>query len=245
MSRKVQREDSYMLFLINPLFLISFWQQKQEEQHTAPRTEVIGWDMHKSPSVNILLTTKLLSLSPLSWDMDCLLTLWPLLIPCSLGNSCCTFDFLIFITVERNSLYNNLYIFTERSLKHLWSIRAWVPVSVFLSLSLPPPPANSLKRRNPPSSCSCPGFQDLLEKAPCAFMSGTSPVVGSYWFSALTREYQLLSLFHFLIIDCGPPGSGPLKDCNIHYRIVFQVTVWREQYLMIDNEIICYYYGKK
>ena len=74
-----------MLFLINPLFLISFCCQKQVEGHTAPRTEDIGWDRLESPSVNILLTTKLLSLNPLSWDMDCLLTLWPLLIPCSLG----------------------------------------------------------------------------------------------------------------------------------------------------------------
>ena len=75
-----------MLFLINPLFLISFCCQKPVEWQAAPRTEVIGWDRLEMPSVNILLTTKLLSLDPLSWDMDCLLTLWPLLIPCSLGN---------------------------------------------------------------------------------------------------------------------------------------------------------------
>ena len=37
------------------------------------------WDGLESPSVNILFMTKLLSLDPLSWDMDCLLTLWPLL----------------------------------------------------------------------------------------------------------------------------------------------------------------------
>ena len=28
-----------MLLLINPLFLISFWQQKRVEWHAAPRTE--------------------------------------------------------------------------------------------------------------------------------------------------------------------------------------------------------------
>ena len=67
--------------------------------------------------------------------MDCLVTLWPLLTPCSLGNGCCTFGFLIFIIVERNFLYISLYILTERSLKHLCSIRAWVPVSFSLSLS--------------------------------------------------------------------------------------------------------------
>jgi len=76
-------------------------------QHAAPRTEGIGWDMHESPSVNILLLTKLLNHNSLSWDMDCFLTLWPLLIPCSLGNTCCMFGYLIFIIIERNSLYNS------------------------------------------------------------------------------------------------------------------------------------------
>ena len=109
-----------------------------------PGTEVIMWDRLESPLVNILFMTKLLSLDPLSWDMDCLLTLWPLLIPCFLGNSCCTFGFLIFIIVERNFLYHSLYILTEKSLKHLCSIRAWVPVSFFLSVSLSLPPSGSL-----------------------------------------------------------------------------------------------------
>ena len=147
-----------MLFLINPLLPISFRCQKLVEQKAAPRTEVIMWDRLESPSVNILFTAKVLSPNPLSWDMDCLLTLWPLLIPRSLGKGCCTFGFLIFIIVERNFLYNSLYILTERSLKHLCSIRAWVPMSVclFPSLSLSP----------------------------------------SLW----------LSLFHFLIVDSGPPG---------------------------------------
>ena len=124
-----------MLFLIHPLFLISFCSQKPMERCAAPRTEVIGWHGFESPSVNILLMTKLLSLDPLSWDMDCLLTLWPLFIPCSLGNSCYTLGFLIFIIIERNFFYNNLYILTERSLKHRCSIRPWFPLSFFLSLS--------------------------------------------------------------------------------------------------------------
>ena len=59
-----------------------------------------------------------------------------IIIPCSLGNSYCTFGFLIFIIDERKFLYYSLYILTEKSLKHLCSIRAWVPVSFFLSLSL-------------------------------------------------------------------------------------------------------------
>ena len=132
-----------MLFLINPLFLISFC-QRWVELHAALRTEVIVWDRLGSPSVNILLMRKLPSLNPLSWDMDCVLTLWPLLIPCSLGNGCCMFGFLIFIIVKRNFLYTSLYILTEKSLKHLCSIRAWVPVSFFLSVSLSLPPSGSL-----------------------------------------------------------------------------------------------------
>ena len=133
-----------MLFLINPLFLVSFCCQKLVERQAAPRTEVIGWDRLESPSLNTLLRTKLLSLDPLSWDMDYLLTLWPLLIPCSLGNGCCTFGFLIFIIVERNFLYHSLYILTEKSLKGLCSIKVWVPMSFFLSHSLSPPPSSSL-----------------------------------------------------------------------------------------------------
>ena len=108
-----------------------------ETSGTAHHSQDWGHRMRQAwkPSVNILLTTKLLSLNPLSWDTDCLLTLWPLLIPCSLGNGCCTFGFLIFIIIKRNFLYNSLCILTERSLKHICSIRAWVPVSFFLSLS--------------------------------------------------------------------------------------------------------------
>ena len=127
-----------MLFLINSLFLISFLQQKPVERHAIPRTEVIGWDMCKSPSVNILLKTKLLSLNPLSWAMDCLLTLWPLLIPCFLGNCCCTFGFLISIIVERNSLYNSLYILMESSLNApLFHQSLGSRVFLSISLSLP------------------------------------------------------------------------------------------------------------
>ena len=146
-----------MLFLINPLFLVSFCCQKLVERQAAPRTEVIGWDRLESPSVNILLTTKLLSLDPLSWDMDCLLTLWPLLIPCSPGHGCCTFGFLIFIIVK---FLVQQPIYTHRK----------------------------------------------IIKAPLLHQSLGPHVCLSFFLS--------LSLFHFLIIDSGPPGSGPLKDRN-------------------------------
>ena len=117
-----------MPFLTSPLFLF------KRSRTLLSGTRVIVWDRLESPLVNILFMTKLLSLDPLSWDMDCLLTLWQLLIPCSLGNGCYTLGFLIFIIDERNLLYYSLYIHTEKSLKHLCSIRAWVPVS-FLSFS--------------------------------------------------------------------------------------------------------------
>ena len=147
-----------MLFLPSPLFLFKW------NSTLLPGTEVIVWDRLESPLINILFMTQLLSLDPLSWDMDCLLTLWPLLIPCSIGDSCCTFGFLIFIIVERNFLYHSLYILTEKSLKHLCSIRAWVPVSVCLSFflsfffSLSLSSADSLEHRDPSCSLSCPGF---------------------------------------------------------------------------------------
>ena len=123
-----------MLFLTGPLFLF------KGNSALLPGTGVIVWDRLESALVNILFTTKLLSLDPLSWDMDCLLTLWPLLISCSVGNGCCTFGFLIFIIVERNFLCYSLYIHTEKTLKHICSIRAWSPclsfsLSLWLSLS--------------------------------------------------------------------------------------------------------------
>ena len=167
------------MFLTSPLFLF------KRSSTLLPGTEVIVWDKLESPLLNILFTTKLLSLYPLSWDMDCLLTLWPLLIPRSLGKGCCTFGFLIFIIVERNFLYNSLYILTERSLKHLCSIRAWVPVSFFLSFSLslpliawstethlahsPARASKTLSRRHPVPS-------PLLERVPSAFMRDANPV---------------------------------------------------------------------
>ena len=94
--------------------------------------------------------------------MDVLLTLWQFLIPCSLGNGCDTLGFLIFIIVVRNFLYHSLYILTENSLKHLCSIRAWVPGSFFLSLSLSL--ADSLERRDPSCSLFLPGLLRLSQE---------------------------------------------------------------------------------
>ena len=122
-----------MLFLINPAQFLA-----PGKSRTAHRAQ--NWchrikHMNESTSVNILLMTKLLSLDSLSWDMVCLLTLWPLFIPCFLDNSCCMLSFLIFIIVKRNSLYNSLYVLRVRSLKQPCPTRGLGP-RVFLSLSL-------------------------------------------------------------------------------------------------------------
>ena len=70
LSGNVWREDSWVLSLMSPLSLF-------KRNSTLLRgTEVIVWGRLGSPLVNILFRTKLLSLVPLSWDMDCLLTLW-------------------------------------------------------------------------------------------------------------------------------------------------------------------------
>ena len=69
-SGNVWREDSYVLSLMSPLSLFKW------NSMLLPGTEVIVWGRLGSPLVNILFRTKLLSLAPVSWDMDCLLTLW-------------------------------------------------------------------------------------------------------------------------------------------------------------------------
>ena len=110
-----------------------------------------------------------------------------IIIPCSLGSGYCMFGFLIFTIDKRNFLYCSLYILTEKSLKHICSIRAWVPVSFFLSFSLslsfwlipwstetclahsPAQASETLSRRHPMPS-------PLLERVPGAFVRDASPV---------------------------------------------------------------------
>ena len=69
MSGNVWWEDSYVLSLMSPLSPF------KRNSMLLPGTEVIVWGRLGSPLVNILFRTKLLSLIPLSWDMNCLLTL--------------------------------------------------------------------------------------------------------------------------------------------------------------------------
>ena len=115
-----------------------------------------------------------------SFDMDCLLALWPLLLLISLV-TCKVWSFDLYL---KKLHCNMVYISTQNSIKHPVPPETWVPVSFSLSLSLSL--ADSLERRGLPSSFSCPGFQDLsrlLEGVPWTYMSSTSPVWGLYWFS--------------------------------------------------------------
>ena len=81
-----------------------------------------------------------------------------------------------------------------------------------LSFSLSLSPANSLERRNPSCSLPCPGLQDPRKRAPCAYVKQCKPH-GKGFIGFLRKPGSIgLSLFCFLIVDCGPPGSGPLKD---------------------------------
>ena len=151
-----------------------------------------------------------------------------IIIPCSLGNGYCTFGFLIFIIDERNFLYYSLYTLTEKSLKHLCSIRAWVPVSVclsfFLSFSLSLSPqlilwstetylAHSPARASKTLSRRCPGPSPPFERVPGAFVRDASPVTRALLVLCVNQGVSA-SLFYFLIVASGPPGPGPLKDPN-------------------------------
>ena len=126
----------------------------------------------------------------------------------------CKSALFIFISAEQSYLVRQ-YIYPHW-IKHPCSIRAWVPVSFFLFLSLSFSQANSLECRSPLSSLSCPGLQDPHERAPYAYVKQCKPrVKGFIGFLCKPRNISLfLFLFYFLIIDSGPPGSGPLKDLN-------------------------------
>ena len=118
-----------MLFLTGPLFLF------KQNSTLLPGTGVIVRQAWISFSKHSLYNKTAYSRSPLlryGLSPD----LVTIIIPCSLGNGYRTFGFMIFIIDEWNFLYYSLYILTEKSLKHFCSIRAWVPVSFFLSLSL-------------------------------------------------------------------------------------------------------------
>ena len=168
------------LSLVSPLFLISSchkwveaccsqdWDQEMECMHGFPSLAFpYGERDYLRPS----------------FDMDCLLALWPVLLLVS-SITCKVWSFDLYL---KKLPCDRVYILTQSSNKHPCSTRDLGPrvllsLSLFLSLSLCL--ADSLEYGSLLSSFSCPGFQDLFERVPCAYMSGISPVLGLYWFPA-------------------------------------------------------------
>ena len=107
-------------------------------------------------------------------------------------------------------------------LKHLCSIRALVPVSCFLSLSLSGyffgAQRSSVFTFLP--GLLSPSWEGTLclhpiERAPEASVNRASPVSGALLAFCVNQGiYQPLSRLYFLIVDSRPAGSGPLKDLN-------------------------------
>ena len=64
-----------------------------------------------------------------------------------------------------------------------------------------------------------------IERAPEAFVNRASPMSGTLLVFCVNQGISAsFSLLYFLIIDSGPPGSGPLKDLNSH------VWMWELDY---------------
>ena len=122
---------------------------------------------------------------------------------------------------------------TTCRLKHLCSIRAWIPVSFFLvilSFLLSLLQANSLEHRGPLSPLSCPGFWDPLEKAPCAFThSRGRPVptcsseslknrtlLAFHVNQGMSASFSLLLSYHRLRTTRFWSSKGPTKG---HFRV--------------------------
>ena len=129
MSENVWWEDSYVLSLMSPLSLF------KRNSTLLPGTEVIVWGRLESPLVNILFRTKLLSLDPFSWDMDCLLTLWLTLPLVPLVMVAVRLVFWSLIIPERSFFYHSLYIL-RKIIKAPLLHQSLGPRVFFVSLSL-------------------------------------------------------------------------------------------------------------
>ena len=129
-SGHVWREDSYVLSLMSPLSLF------KRNSTLLPGTEVIVWGRLRSPLVNILFRTKLLSLIPLSWDMDCLLTLWLILplVPLVMVAVCLVFWSLSYKFLVLQPIYTHRKIIKAPLLHQ--SLGPWVFFCLSLSFSL-------------------------------------------------------------------------------------------------------------
>ena len=124
-------------------------------------------------------------------------------------------------------------------LKHLCSIRALVPVSFFLflslSLSLSPPLSSSglsPGAQRPSEFTFLPGLLrpswegalrlHPIERAPEASVNRASPVPGALLAFCINQGISASFSPLLLIVDSGPPGSGPLKDLNAVVHTVAQ-----------------------
>ena len=117
------------LSLLSPLFLISSCQEREEWQ-ASPRTEIIEMGcLHRISFISLPIWWRYY-LWP-SFDMDCLLALWPLLLLVSLV-TCKAWSSDLYL---KKPPCNMVYILTQNSIKHPCSTRDLGP-HVHLSLSL-------------------------------------------------------------------------------------------------------------
>ena len=144
-------------------------------------------------------------------------------------------DGLCFVSLEFYSLFLLRINTTPCWLKHLCFIRAFVPMSFSLSLSL------SLSgyffgvhRISGFTFLPCllrPSQEGSLcfhriKRAPEAFVNRASPVSGTLLVFCINQGISAsFSLLYFLIIDSGPPGSGPLKELNTF--TVSSFRIWK------------------
>ena len=150
MSGNIWWEDFSMLYFMSPLSLF------KRNSTLLPGTKIIVWGMLEFPLVNILFRTKLFSVAPLSWDVDCLLTLLlklPLLPLVTFAVHLVYWS----LSFPKEVSCTTAYIYTPRkSIKEPLLHQNLGPCAFFVSLFL----ADSLQCRDLSCSLACQGFQD-------------------------------------------------------------------------------------